>query len=145
MNAHHLSAVYLRNPYGALQAMQLLSDHQAPDVVRPAWARLVVPDLPARIPAPLARRAPRRVQCETSGVLPAAPGRAPGVQPGVPAPAPCPDAGREVEDAGRLEPGHRNAATISRPNNRTSSGSVRRPNAMTNPFTPSARFFSTRA
>jgi len=89
VNAEQLSCVYLRN-HDALKAMQLLSVQQAADVVRPAWARLVVPYLPARVPAPVARRAPRRVQREASGVLPTAPGRAPGVQPGVPAPAPCP-------------------------------------------------------
>jgi len=70
--------------------MQLLSVQQAADVVRPAWARLVVPYLPAWIPTPVARRAPRRVQRQASGVLPAAQGRAQGVQPGVPAPATCP-------------------------------------------------------
>jgi len=46
VNADHLATVYFRN-HDALKAMQLLSVQQAADVVRPAWARLVVPYLPA--------------------------------------------------------------------------------------------------
>jgi len=42
VNADHFVSVYFRS-HDALKAMQLLSVQQAADVVRPAWARLVVP------------------------------------------------------------------------------------------------------